>query len=257
MAKTAKKPEAAKAPKRPAAKKKRARRTVKPDPERAAKAAGWESDRAARVSERRERAAEENGAAEQYASKLGKEPSILALKSEHGVHAEELSAKLAGKRPGPRVGELQRQYGAAEAEKAMAQRDANLANDVYRRLMEGGAVCGECGTPIHESALDEHLSEAEQRVASANGMIATSDAKLANIGEKLHNLITGEGDSESQSLRAEIEESLAVIAKCDQALEATALIRSKMVAHRERAAEFVEAAEAEEDKVNPFAEASA
>jgi len=214
----------------------------------------WEQRKAASVAGFQATSIAEAEEAGKCLALLEGEQAWLDTKARHDSHIEERTTALVALRPGPKIGELQRQYGAQESEHALAVRDLNRAQEELRGLVEGGAAaaCPTCGQALPPTTHEQYLNSAERKVSAAQANIGTFDTRLNNIRVELHALNTG-GNEESQAIEGAIAESREALKKCDEAVTYYQRIRTNQEGHLSQQAEADRRGVAAAAEENPFA----
>jgi len=155
----------------------------------------------------------------------------LKSKKLHDQRIENITKQLAELRPTKRIAELQRQYGALEAERAIVERDRNNAQTELNRLIEqanqGAAICKECGQPLPTGTVEQHIQTHEAKVASKNTELTSFQSRLSNIAAELDALNSGSTEEKAQ-MEIALVESREALKKCDAALPQFARIRENM-----------------------------
>ena len=155
----------------------------------------------------------------------------IKSKSLHDQRIDNITKQLAELRPTKRIAELQRQYGALEAERAIIERDRNNAQTELNRLIEqansGAAICPECGQALPKDSVEQHIQSHEAKVVSKATELKTFQSRMVNIAAELDALNTG-GSEEKEQRETALAESREALKKCDEALPQFARIRENM-----------------------------
>lgn len=174
---------------------------------------------------------------EEVAAKVAECKKLLAAEAEwersreqHEHHIADLTNQLAKSGTAKRVAELQRQFGAIEAEKGVIQRDLHDAqtrlNTLVSQAQGGGtAVCSECGQPLVRA--EDHIAPLEQTVRGKNVELSNLEARRINVAEQLDRL-NSEGSSATEHIQASISESKAALEKCATALNQFVRVRANL-----------------------------
>jgi DNA repair exonuclease SbcCD ATPase subunit len=221
----------------------------------AAQSEAWEKRREASVEALQRASGVALAKVEQCTDLLKGEEQWLTTKAQHDAHIATMTAKLAALRPTVRIAELQRQYGAAEAEKSLAVREDNQAREHYRQMTAAGeaAACPACGQALPAGQREQHITDAEARVRTAATQLASFDSRLTNIATELDQLNEG-GDAEQAAVQQTIEESRAALTQCSEAVAQFARIRANMEAAQAQQDEANRRADEEQGTKNPFEE---
>ena len=188
----------------------------------------WEDRRAARVAQLQRDSDSATEKVDQCHALLADEPKWIGEREERQAQLNTLLAKFPGlPKVSVQIAQLQREYGAAESEQALAIREVNLARAAYESLVEQGAsaLCESCGQGIPAATLEQYIDAAERRVMAAGGQLGTHKSRLSNIGAQLHELNSG-GGAEREAIETSIEECRTSIAKYDRAVEAFKAVRA-------------------------------
>lgn len=157
------------------------------------------------------------------------EEKWLASKKQHDLRIQNVTKQLADLRPTAKIADLQRQYGALEAERAIVERDRNNAKTGLNALIEqsstGVAVCSECGQVLPTESVEQHIQSHEANVRSKETELVSFQSRLSNISIELDALNTG-GTEQKEQLEATIQESREALKKCDAALPQFTRIRT-------------------------------
>ena len=157
------------------------------------------------------------------------EEKWLLSKSQHDARIANITKQLSDLRPTAKIADLQRQYGALEAEKAIVERDRNNEQSALNNLIEqssaGAAICSKCGQALPTGSLEQHMQEHEATIASKVTELTTLQSRLTNISIELDALNTG-GTEQKEQLEIAIQESRIALGKCDEALPQFTRIRT-------------------------------
>lgn len=148
---------------------------------------------------------------------------------QHAEHVGRLEAAMTSSAVPERAGKLHALIGAAEAERAIAERDRAALSKSYG-VMAGSASgsspkCPECGQVIPLDTHEQHLMDIEQKIRSKQQEISNFEVSIANHKSKLGQLAV-EGGPDVEEVKRQLAESRATLSKVRQGLDALKKIRT-------------------------------
>jgi DNA repair exonuclease SbcCD ATPase subunit len=186
---------------------------------------------------------------------MATEQQWLDSKAGHEAHVDTLTKSLVRSSPQNKAADLQQQFGALKAEKAIVERDDALARAElqrhYEAMEKGTSVCPTCERPFDASHQEQHAKTLDDKVRSFSATIQTFDVRMSDLSVKMGELDTGV-DQQAEHIEAQIKESRDALEQCAKALNSLAVIKTNRV----NAEKQLHAARAEytrrEREVNPF-----
>lgn len=217
---------------------------------------GWEAQRKARMEAIHVLGEEEKAKVASCDAKLADEKTWVDLRQQHEDHLSKLAAQFAKLEPAARLADLQRQVGAAQAEKSLVERDLAKNRAELTRVVSDPSArsCPTCGKPLDANAAEQHVSDLEKAVENLSRSVKTFDVRIANLSVEIQNTASA-GSSEREAVAAGMEESREALRKCAEALN----LMTRIKANREDAQLRLEGARKdyarEEKGLNPFRQA--
>lgn len=186
---------------------------------------------------------------------LKSEEQWLESKASHTEHVDTLTKSLVRSSPQNKAAELQQQFGALKAEKAMVERDEALVRQEldrhYDAMKKGTSVCPTCERPFDASHQEQHAAALDAKVRGFAATIQTFDVKMSDLSVKMGELDTGV-DQQAAHIEAQIKESRAALEKCAEALNTLTVIKTNRVNAEKRLHEARAEYTRREREVNPF-----
>jgi DNA repair exonuclease SbcCD ATPase subunit len=190
----------------------------------------WLKERTDRLSAIRASGEQAAVVVKQCEEHLQQEDHWLQSKEQHEQHIDTLTKSLAKAAPAAQVANLQRDYGAIQAERALVDRDlgaarAELQKHVEARQAGQEAACPTCGRPFEQATAEQHIQELEAKVQSKAQEAKTFDVKLSNVAAKL-DTANSQGSAQREGIQVQIGESREALQKCADALNAFVRIKT-------------------------------
>lgn len=192
----------------------------------------WDDQRAAALEALKTRGNELRAARDKAATVLDGEAQWLATREACEKQIEALTAMLAGASLSGRIAELQRQYGAIEAEGAIVHRDLGAVKKKLEQAVSaasagGQLTCRECGQPLPKGNAEAHLQALEAEVRAKEFEVRTLQSRAGNVMVELDDL-NNRSSAETEGTKAQLAEARKVQQQCGEALGQFARVRANM-----------------------------
>lgn len=211
----------------------------------------WEAQRKAALESAQAQGEAAKKVIAQCEEHLSAEPQWVQSKADHESHLDKLTKSLSQSNPENRLPELQRQLGAAEAERSRLDREERRVRSELEAHVQGSADCPTCGRPFDPSAREAHAVDLEHQIRVLGTQQSSFNAKIANVQQQITEA-QGHNDLASQGLQEQISQSREALQKCAEALNTMAVLKSnKSEAERRLSEARIEYVNREKE-VNPF-----
>lgn len=210
----------------------------------------WEEHRAQTIQQAEQAIEDAKAKVAVFDEKLSTQGQWEESEKQHEQHVAALEKQLTESAVPERAGRFHSAIGAANAEKAIVERDLMQLRKSYQAAQQG-SVCSSCGQAIPMATHEQHLEEMEQKIQSKEQEIQSLEHRIANDKSKLGQLMS-EGGVDTEAIRTSLQESRGNLAKVRQGLDALKKIRAQrdaLAKHWEQARETIVKQRA---MVNPF-----
>ncbi len=186
---------------------------------------------------------------------LAGEATWLESRAKHEEAIDALTKQLTSLTVGSRGAELEREIGAAAAEKSVLERDLarvrREAAELQAKLDAGPVPCPTCGKPMEATHAEKHVAEKQHEAERIGRGIRTLDTKLTNLRVQ-RDAATRGTDEQRVALEAQLSESRHALAQIGQALSTFTRLRANREEAERKLAEARDAWQREDTADNPF-----
>jgi DNA repair exonuclease SbcCD ATPase subunit len=218
-------------------------------------AKAWDEEKRVALSVFAEQISESEVSVAQCVEVMKGEQQWLDSKAQHDAHIDSVTRQLSGLSTSKRIAELQKQYGALEAEKLIVERDIGLDQQKLSALIDaknaGAATCPECGQPLQEGVDEQHIDGLEARMRSHTVEAQSFQSRLVNVATELDALNSGHA-AEAETLRKSIEDSRESLRTVGDALSQFTRVRANMQAAQDQLDKVRNDMAARNRSANPF-----
>jgi ABC-type dipeptide/oligopeptide/nickel transport system ATPase subunit len=172
---------------------------------------------------------EATAAIQECDSKLQDEATWLQRKAQYEEHQQKLVQDLSSFTPASKLSELERQYGAAEAEKSMLEQQLAKARHDHAELekrYEGNPSmpCPTCGQPMPGVNAEKYVAEKGHEIERISRGIGSLTTRMDNIKAQMDTLQKG-GTSQREAIENQLSECRKQLDSIGQVVSAFARLR--------------------------------
>lgn len=215
----------------------------------------WDEQREARKSAAVEAGTEAKNVVAECDSKLAQEAQWLAAKEQYDTHVNQLTKAL-GQGPAGRVAELEREFGAARAERAVLEAQWGKLKLEYESLSEQYASnpsmpCPTCNQPMPNVEAEKLVASKAHEIERLVRGMQTFDHRMANATAELQGLRHGT-DTHRQTIEAQLGEARSKAEQIGTALSALAQLKVNRADAARRLQDARRLWEVADKEANPF-----